>query len=107
MTMAELLPLKVYPVMFGASSLRKEFAPLGANSFKSRPYFERDALVRKANRKSLKLFPFVKMVEKHRDVLIHLKVHSKVYKYTSKDDYHDIKVTMYPPPLLTPSQICS
>ena len=31
--------------------------------FQSRPYFERAALSRKANRRSQKLFPFVKMIE--------------------------------------------
>ena len=47
---------------------RKEFAPL----FKSRPYFEWAALSRKANRKSQKLFPFIKMIENHAGELIHL-----------------------------------
>ena len=46
--------------------LRKEFAPLGANSFlKSKPHFGRAMSVKKANRKSLKLFPIVKMGAKH------------------------------------------
>ena len=40
---------------------------------RSRLYFERAALSRKANRKSQKLFPFIKIPENHRGVLIHLK----------------------------------
>ena len=53
--------------------LRKEFAPLGAILFfKSRPYFERATLSRKANKKSQELFPFVKMIENHESELIHL-----------------------------------
>ena len=44
----------------------------------SRPYFERVELSRKANRKSQKLFPFVKMIENHRGVLIHLKTLTSV-----------------------------
>ena len=42
-------------------------------SFKSRPHFGRELLFREVNRKSQKLFPFVKMVEKHGDVAIHIK----------------------------------
>ena len=42
-------------------------------SFKSRPYFERVALSKKANSKSQKLFPFVKMIENKGGELIHLK----------------------------------
>ena len=41
-------------------------------SLKSRPYFERAVFSRKANRKSQKLFPFEKMIENHRGVLIYL-----------------------------------
>ena len=41
-------------------------------SFKSRPYFDRAALSKKANKKSQKLFPFIKMIENHGGVLIHL-----------------------------------
>ena len=41
-------------------------------SLELRSYFERAALARKANRKSQKLFPFVKMIENHGDVPIHL-----------------------------------
>ena len=41
-------------------------------SFKGRPYLERAALSRKANRKSYRLFPFVKMVRNHDCLLIHL-----------------------------------
>ena len=44
--------------------------------FKSRPYFERAALSRKANRKSQKLFPFVKVIENHGGVLTHLNYHN-------------------------------
>ena len=36
-------------------------------------HFERAALSRKANRKSQKLFPFIKMIENHGDVLKHLR----------------------------------
>ena len=36
------------------------------------PFWEGFFFTREANRKSQKLFPFVKMVEKHRDVPIHL-----------------------------------
>ena len=54
--------------LIGVNSQRKEFAP-----FKSRPYFGRATLSRKANRKSQKLFPFVKMTENHGGVLIYLK----------------------------------
>ena len=39
-------------------------------SFKRSPYFKRAALSRTANRKSQKLFPFVKMIENHEGVLI-------------------------------------
>ena len=62
-------------ISLGVNSERKELIPLGANSFfKSRPYFERDSLSRKASRKSQKLFPFIKMIENHVGVLIHLKL---------------------------------
>ena len=60
------------PLVFSfASHLRgqlvKEFASKEQIlSYKSRPYFERAALSRKANRKSQKLFPFAKMAEKER-----------------------------------------
>ena len=37
-------------------------------------YFERAVLCRVANRKSQKLFPFVKMIEIREGVFIHLKV---------------------------------
>ena len=57
------------PISLGVYSIRKE----QILSFKSRPYFERAALYRIANRKSQKLFPFVKMIEIHGSVLIHLK----------------------------------
>ena len=43
----------------------------GALIFKSKSYFEKTALHRKANRKSQKSFPFVKMIENHGGVLIH------------------------------------
>ena len=42
-------------------------------SFWSGPYFERTALSRKANRKSQKLFPFVKMIEIHAGILTRLR----------------------------------
>ena len=42
------------------------------SSHKNTPCFKRAALYRKANRKSLKLFPFVKMIEIHGGVQIHL-----------------------------------
>ena len=42
-------------------------------SLKSRPYFERTSSSREANRKSQKLFPFVKIVDKCDGVLILLK----------------------------------
>ena len=42
-------------------------------SFKSKSQFERAMSARKANRKSQKLFLYVKMTEKHRYVPIHLK----------------------------------
>ena len=52
------------PFSIGVSSQRKEFAPLGANSFlKRRPHFGKVLLPREANRKSQKLFPFVKMAK--------------------------------------------
>ena len=38
------------------------------NRVKSTPYLERISLSSEANRKSQKLFPFLKMIEKHRDV---------------------------------------
>ena len=41
---------------------------------KSRPYFERVALSRKANRKSHNLLPFVKMVGNHDGVPMHVKM---------------------------------
>ena len=51
-------------------SHRSKFFPLRVDPIK---YFERAALSMKANRKSQKLFPFVKMIENHGVVLIHLK----------------------------------
>ena len=55
------------PISLGSSLKEKEFSPLREGEqilfFKSRPYFERAALSRKANRKSQKLFPFAKMIE--------------------------------------------
>ena len=58
----------------GSNSLIFIFAShLRGQLLKSRPYFERAALSRKANRKSQKLFPFVKMIENHGGVLLHLK----------------------------------
>ena len=42
-------------------------------SFKRKPQFGRDMSAREANRKSQKLFPLVKMMEKHGSVPIHLK----------------------------------
>ena len=69
--------------------LKERICSQGSKFFKSRPYFERAALSRKANRKSQKLFPFVKMIENHACVLIHLKPSgqhhygnwTKIYQY--------------------------
>ena len=49
--------------------LKKEFAPVGANSYvKSRSLFERVLLPRAENRKSGMLYSLEKMVEKHGNV---------------------------------------
>ena len=56
------------PISLGVNSYIKQFA-----SFKSRPFFEKTALIRKANRKSQKSFPFAKMTEKDGGIFIHLK----------------------------------
>ena len=54
------------------NSLRKEFAPKGANSFlKEFTPFERALLPRKANRILQSLTPFEKMLRKHGSVPIH------------------------------------
>ena len=42
-------------------------------SFKSIPHFGKSEMSRGENRKTQKLFPFVKMAEKHGGVSIHLK----------------------------------
>ena len=47
--------------------------------FKSRPYFERTALSRKVNKKSQKLFPFVKKDGKPGGVHVHLKKASRLH----------------------------
>ena len=51
-------------------------------SFKSKPQFGRANPMSpaKPNRKSLKLFPFVTLREKHGDVPIHLKVNEYTFK---------------------------
>ena len=58
------------PFSVGVNSKRKEFTPIGANSFKSRPYFRMALLSRKASRKSQKLLVFKKNVEEH-EVYLH------------------------------------
>ena len=50
--------------------------------FKSKPQFERAISAREANRKSPKLFPLVKMAEKHVGVPIHLKS-AELYPFTA------------------------
>ena len=65
------------PISSGVNFKEKNLLPLKQILiFKSRPYFERTALSRKANRKSQKLCPFVKMIGNYGGV------HGMHLKYT-------------------------
>ena len=64
----------IFSLLNGGQLSRKEFAPFGANSFlEELTPFERASLSSNVNRKSQKVLPFVKMVDKHGSIRVHLK----------------------------------
>ena len=66
----------LFPI-FASRLIRDQLFKKRICSFKIICSFKRAALSREVNRKSQKLFPFVKIIENHGGVLVHLNIYGR------------------------------